>query len=197
MLTRWDVRRVLYGASKLLHLQLRGDGPHGDDENSASADADVTVAYQPLGLSVLPLVSRTLQALGFEDGDEVGAVCLVDKARSPTDLASGETRLWSVGNVAVRVRLRSNTLVIEARGATITITPDGAVQVTPAAGQNVVLAGGSARVARQGDAVSATDGMATWITQVTATLNTLAGPGTVTVPSGFGTCAAGAERVRA
>lgn len=153
MLSRWKVTAAAFNAvSKLLELQLRGDGDEGDDGRSAQTDEGVF--YHHLGLAIRPVVARTLRALGYEDGDDVAVLKVWDKARTPTDLAVGETRVYAAGDLTARVRLKTDGLTVEASGATITITSAGAIQVTPAAGQDIVLNGGSARVARVGDAIA-------------------------------------------
>lgn len=196
MLTRWKVTRAaIDAATKLLALQLRGDGDEGDDATAASEEDGVF--YAMLGVAVRPLTSvggaaiRTLRALGYEDGDEVSILKLWDRARTPVDLAAGETRLFACGDITVRVCLTTGGLTIEAKGATVEITTAGRVNVTSAGGQDIVLNGGSLRVARETDAVSANASMATWI----ASVSTATG---ATPPIGFGAIAAGgAARVRA
>lgn len=152
MFTRWKVTRAaIDAASKLLHLQLRGEGNEGDD--AAARPIDEAVFYSALGLAVRPVIARTLRALGYEDGDEIAVVKLWDRARSPTDLSEGETRLYACGDVAVRVRMKTDGLVVEAKGATITITSAGAVQMTAASGQDITLNSGTLKVARVTDPV--------------------------------------------
>ncbi|MFO0610802.1 MAG: hypothetical protein U0324_47005 [Polyangiales bacterium] len=113
MFTEWKVTRVAFdAASKLLGLQLRGDGAAGDDDGAVPED-DAQFLGQ-FGVAVRPIVTATLEALGYQDGDEVRVMKLWDKARSPTDLEAGETRLFSVGNVARVVRLLSGRVVVEA-----------------------------------------------------------------------------------
>lgn len=115
MLTRWKVTAAAYGAvSKLLELQLRGDGDEGDDDGSAQTDDGVF--YQQLGIAVRPVVARTLRALGYEDGDEVVALKLwhKDSEKSPTDLVAGETRVYAAGAVGVFLKLLTSQAVLEA-----------------------------------------------------------------------------------
>jgi len=113
MFAEWKVTRVAFdAASKLLGLQLRGDGPEGDDERAVPED-DAPVLGQ-FGMAVRPIVTATLRALGYQDGDEVRVVKLWDKARSPTDLEDGETRVFAVGNVTRVVRLLAARIVVEA-----------------------------------------------------------------------------------
>lgn len=113
MLSRWKVTAAAFGAvSKLLELQLRGDGDEGDDDGSAQADDGVF--YHHLGLATRPVVARTLRALGYEDGDDVAVLKVWDKASTPTDLAAGETRVYAAGAVGVFVKLLTNQIVAEA-----------------------------------------------------------------------------------
>jgi len=197
MLTRWKVTAAAFdAATRLLGLQLRGDGDEGDDDQSAPADD--AVFYQQLGVAVRPVVARTLRALGFEDGDEVIALKLWDKAAGPTDLSAGETRLYACGDLTARVRVKTDGLTVEARGATIAITSAGAIQVTPAAGQDIVLNGGSAKVARVGDATAGHTHAAGSL-QVVIPSGPAAGTYAVTGASGSATdtIAAGAANVKA
>lgn len=159
MLTRWKVTRAAFGAvSKLLELQLRGDGDEGDDDGSAQADDGVF--YQQIGVAVRPVVARTLRALGYEDGDEVVALKLwhKDSTKSPTDLAEGETRVYAAGAVGVFLKLLTSQAVLEAatvllgsgaskgvnregdaiRPGALSITPGPAQPNTPAPGLTTV-----------------------------------------------------------
>lgn len=197
MLSRWKVTAAAFGAvSKLLELQLRGDGDEGDDDGSAQTDDGVF--YHHLGLAIRPVVARTLRALGYEDGDDVAVLKVWDRARTPTDLAAGETRVYAAGDLTARVRLKTDGLTVEASGATITITSAGAIQVTPAAGQDIVLNGGSARVARVGDATTGHTHAAGGL-QVVIPSGSSAGtyPVTGVTASSTDTIAAGAARVKA
>lgn len=107
------VVRAAYGAvSKLLELQLRGVGDEADDDSAAPTDR---AAYaQPMGLAVLPVIARTLRALVDQGGDEPVVRDLWDKARAPTDLESGETRLYAVGAITRVVRLLTGRIDLEA-----------------------------------------------------------------------------------
>ena len=205
MITRWKlVRAALDATSKLLHAHALTDGDEGDD-TQAAAEPNATFLQQ-LGVAARPVVSRTLRALGVEHGDEVLLLKAWDKTKLPAALDEGETQAFACGDVAVRLRLRTTGVVLEAKGATITITSTGAIQVTPASGQDVVLNGGTLKIARETDAVSAAGNvgapgtMAAWLAQVTTAVNGLA-PGSVTalVGGSFGTIAtgAGATQVKA
>lgn len=113
----WKVTRAAYDAvSKLLQVQLRGAGDEDDDANAEPAD-DATVLQQ-LGLAVLPVVQNaatsTLRALGFQHGSEVRLLAMWDKARAPSGLEAGETRLYAVGAVANALRLLVGGAVLEA-----------------------------------------------------------------------------------
>jgi hypothetical protein len=113
MLSRWKVTAAAFGAvSKLLELQLRGDGDEGDDDGSAQTDDGVF--YHHLGLAIRPVVARTLRALGYEDGDDVAVLKVWDRASTPTDLAAGETRVYAAGAVGVVLRMLTNQIVAEA-----------------------------------------------------------------------------------
>jgi hypothetical protein len=113
MLSEWKVTRVAFDAvSKLLGLQLRGDGPMGDD--AAAIPEDDAQFLGQFGVAIRPVVAATLEALGYQDGDEVRVLKLWDKARAPTDLEAGETRLYAVGAIANVVRLLAARVVVEA-----------------------------------------------------------------------------------
>lgn len=211
MIDRFRVQSLVIDAAKrLLTANL-----HAGDEGDAAGDAsgrsdpfagaeviDVASVFSQMGVIVRPVIARTLRALGLRDGDDVLVLKLWDRARTPIDVEEGETRVYACGDLTAKVRLRQTGISIEAKGATITITNGGAIQLTPASGQDVVLNGGGAKVARLGDAVSAAGTlpgtMGGWITQVTAAVNGLA-PGSVTAIAGnsFGTVAAGANNVKA
>lgn len=113
MLTLAKVTRAAFSAaSKLLELQLRADGAEGDDEGARPEDRASFLAQ--LGIAVRPVVASTLRALAYEDGDDTIVVKLHDKARSPTDLDVGETRVFSAGTIANVIRLLSARIVVEA-----------------------------------------------------------------------------------
>lgn len=191
--------------SKLLGVQLRAEGNEADDATSASADEGSAHFFPQIGVAVRPVVARTLRALGIERGDEVVVLKLWDKSKSPTDLEVGETRLYACGDVAVRVRMKSDGLSVEAKGATITITSTGAVQVTAALGQDITLNSGLLKVARATDAVTVDAALVTTLGQIATLLNApgpvVGAPGTVTPFTGptVGTiaAAAGAPTVKA
>lgn len=113
MLTLAKVTRALFdSASKLLELQIREDGDEGDDEGARPEDRASFLSQ--LGVAVRPVVASTLRALVYEDGDDTLVVKLVDKARLPTDLDEGETRVYSAGTIANAVRLLAARIVVEA-----------------------------------------------------------------------------------
>lgn len=169
------VRAAFSSASKLLELQLREDGAEGDDEGARPEDQASFLSQ--LGVAVRPVVASTLRALTFDDGDDTIVVKLVDKARSPTDLDEGETRVFSAGTIANAVRLLGARIIVEAPeirlGATAT-----------------------KKVARVGDTVRVT------IPEGTTLTGTVGGsPATFTVGVGGvvadGTITSGSNKVRA
>ena len=112
MLSLWEVTRAAFDAtSRLLTVQLRGDGDEGDGANAVPED-DAPVLAQ-LGVAVRPVVTSTLRALGYQD-DDVWVLKLWDKTRSPTDLESGETRLFCAGTIARMIRLLADRIDVEA-----------------------------------------------------------------------------------
>lgn len=130
MLSLWQITRALFeGDSRLLVAQLLSL-----DDAGAPADGltvDEAVVYQPLGLAVRPLVTRSLRALGFEHGDEVAVLKMWDKLASPTNLEAGETRLYAAGAITRVVRLLTARIDIEApeirlgEGATKKVNREG------------------------------------------------------------------------
>jgi hypothetical protein len=177
MLTRWKVTRAAFGAvSKLLELQLRGDGDEGNDDGAAPEDD--APFYQQLGVAVRPVVARSLRALGVEDGDEVVVLKLWHKEsdRTPTDLDAGETRVYAAGNLATVLRLLASQAVLDA--ATV-----------------LLGAGASKGVARATDPVSVTIPTGTTFT---GTVGGIAAILTTTVPvTCTGTITSGSTTVRA
>jgi hypothetical protein len=197
VITRWKlVRAALDATSKLLHAHALTDGDEGDD-TLTSAEPNATFVQQ-LGVAARPVIARTLRALGVEHGAEVLLLKVWDKTKLPASLDEGETQVFACGDVTVRLRMRTTGVTLEAKGATVTITSVGAIQITPASGQDLTLNSGTLKVARETDTVSAVASMATWIGALTTYVNTAA-PGTLVAPSGFGVIAtgAGAARVKA
>ena len=136
MFTLAKVTRAAFSAaSKLLELQLREDGAEGDDEGARPEDRASFLSQ--LGVAVRPVLASTLRALAYEDGDDTIVVKLHDKARSPTDLDVGETRVFACGAVTVSVRcLATNRIEVSANGG------------------QVVFNGGSTPVAKEGSATT-------------------------------------------
>lgn len=148
------VTRAAFDAtSKLLGVQLRADGDEGDDATAAGIDEQAAQYLSQLGVAVRPIVARTLRALGVEHGDEVLVLKLWDKARSPTDLDAGETRVFACGDITVALQMKTDGVVLTAKGATVTITSAGAVSVTAASGQDITLNAGTLKAARVTDPV--------------------------------------------
>lgn len=113
MLSLFEVTRAAIDAtSKLLHAQLRGVGDQGDHASAEPVD-DAAVLTQ-LGVAVRPVIASTLRALGYQDGDEVWVLKLWDKARTPTDLDVGETRVFSAGAVSTALRLLADRIDVNA-----------------------------------------------------------------------------------
>lgn len=147
-------RAAFDAASKLLGVQLRGDGDEGDDATAAAADEQGAQFIQQLGVAARPIVARTLRALGVELGDEVVVLKVWDKTRLPTDLDAGETRVFACGDVTVALRMRTDGVTLTAKGATVVITSSGDVQVTAASGRDITLNGGTKRIAREEDSLN-------------------------------------------
>lgn len=183
------VVRAAYGAvSKLLELQLRGVGDEADDDDDSAAPTDRAPYAQPMGLAVLPVIARTLRALVDQSGDEAVVRDLWDKARAPTDLESGETRLYAVGAIANVLRLLTGRIDLEA--------PE--IRLGAAA---------TKKVNREGDAVDCGSLNFAFVSGTPSTLAIVytppGGGATVTLPSGSGDIAlvgrtgAGSNKVRA
>lgn len=172
------ITRAAPGASAEV-LVAQGQGPGG------APDDALEVVEHP-GLRARPVMRGTTEALVIElpNGDRFAFIIDKGAREGGVALEAGETQLRGCASAATVVRLRAS----------------GDIEVTPADGRSVILARGGAHVAREGDAVSAgggLNGMASWITSVTAAINALAGPGTVTPPTNFGEVAEGAEHVLA
>lgn len=175
MIERFKVTGLaLNAAKKLLLAQLRGAGDEGDDDGAEPVDD--AVVYSQIGVAVRPVVGVALRALGLQDGDDVLVLKLWDRTRTPTDLESGETRVYAAGAVSVALRLLTSQAVLEA--ATV-----------------LLGAGATKGVARSGDPVSVTIPSGTALTGtvgMTPATFTLGAPLTVT-----GTITAGSSTVRA
>ena len=164
MLSLFEVTRAAIDAtSKLLHAQLRGVGDQGDSDSAEPVD-DAAVLSQ-LGVAVRPVIASTLRALGYQDGDEVWVLKLWDKARTPTDLDAGETRVFAAGSVSTALRLLADRIDVNAARINL---------------------GGAAtkKVARVGDAVRVTIPEGTTFTGTVGTTFTTTAPvecnGTIT-----------------
>lgn len=121
---------------------------------------------------------RLMQHFGFRSQPPNGSECVVAAMRGsaqnavviasenlglgPTDLASGETVIFS-----------------KADGTTIKLDANGKITIDAAAGQDVVVNGGSLKVARDTEKVKPTATMQTLLTKVIALLNA-AVPGSIT-----------------
>lgn len=169
-------------AARTLVAQLRGRGAQGQNDTAEPFDG-VEVA-QPMGLRVNPVLRASLEGVVVEIGDERYVLCLVDKSRQTgaVEPETGGTTLYS---------LAEPSAVFYARAS-------GDLEVTPKAGRDTILSGGSLDAARKTDAVTANAAMVTWMTQVTAAINTLA-PLSVAPPAPaiFATITGGNPRVKA
>jgi hypothetical protein len=146
--------------SKFIHAQLRGDGDEGDD--STAEPADDSPFIQQAGLAARAKVRDTLRGLAMRFGEEVWLLKVWDKAKLPSDLEEGETRLYGVEEPTSQVRLRGNgdlevtaktgqKLTLKMDTATVVIDTNGDIKIDAKAGQNVIFNGGSDKVAVHGD----------------------------------------------
>ena len=184
---------------RVVTAQLRGMGEDGDD-NGAEPFEDAEV-LNPVGFITRPALTDTTEALGLRRGDEMVVAAIVDKGQNAVNIETGETRVQGCGtsNQSAEIRIRaSGAITVASTGSgEITITSAGAITITSAtgtnlnltAGTNVVMNSGTRHVARESDRVDATVAMAAWITSVTAALNGILGPGTITSPASFGAVA--------
>lgn len=148
------IKEVVFGANWL--------GDESDDDATAQTKAksktkerggrvapveiDEAHYLQPFGMMSFPVITKTTRMFSFFDGPHALVAWVWDSAKAIVDLVSGETRLFSVGKITVRIRLKSDgSLSIESDGGNIAIT---------ATGGDVVLNGGTLRLARETDAVS-------------------------------------------
>lgn len=147
----FDLLRVLRASwnasSKWIKLHVRA---WGDESTGVEFDEDVFLLH-PFGLAVLPKITSTLRAWGWQDGHEHFVPWLRDTAHSLASLLEGETRVYSVGRIAVAISLRQ----------------DGSVRVN-SDGSDIVLNNGTLRVARDTDAVNASAALTTWFAAVQA-----------------------------
>lgn len=209
ILQAYAVRTATPGErARTMLLQLMGGGAEGDDDGAEQIDGAELI--QPMGLFVHPFITPRTEAFGFELGDEVVVLHVLDKSggggASPaafTDTEAGETRLYGAKEAAARIRLRADgSMDIEVKagvpvrithpsGARFHILGNGGVDVRSASGQPITLNQGNASVARVGDAVAPSAAMATWLSTVGTA--TMAGP----PPGAFATISAGAPQVKA
>lgn len=130
--------------AKQLLAQLRGDGDEGDDD---TAEPEDDAPYFPqFGVAIRPVLQDTLRGLAARFGDEMWLLKLWDRAKQPTDLDEGETRLYSVGEKDARVRLLGDGAVeirsksqksikLIVNSAEISIGNDGQVTILSASDQ--------------------------------------------------------------
>lgn len=119
------VRATFNAASKMLHVNTVGAGDEGDDA-SAEAVQDAPLLGM-MGITVKPVVAKTLRAAMLYLGvTEQAVLALWDKAKQPTDLADGETRVWAAGFPAVCLRLFEGFIELKAGAAgVVKLAPDG------------------------------------------------------------------------
>lgn len=142
-----------------------------------------------IGVAVRPVIRAGLRALGVvDDDDSTTLLALFDRAIAhATEVAAGETRVYSPQQPAVRVSVGPIHVEVYAN-----VT--GELRLLPDSGAS--YAGQS--VARNTDAVNAVAAMTTWFTQVKAVCDALA-PGVVTSPApiGIGTITGSLSKVKA
>lgn len=176
---------------RTLMLQVRGYGSEGaDDEESTERQDDVELV-QPLGLMARAVIASGLEVLAAEIGDQTVGLALLNKALSVLSLEEGETRLYGAKESTCHIRLRADgSIDIEAKSnADIRITASGTGEL--------VLNGGALKVARDTDAVAIAAALATWMTNVQTSLNTLGQPVAALVGTTIGNISGGAARVKA
>lgn len=168
------IKQIAYSTKAKL-LQIRAVAWGAEDEDGAVLDEEDTHFLQPFGFAVLPVVTSTLRAWGWQDGHEHWVPWVFDPAKAIADLIIGETRIYSVGKVTVAISLRQ----------------DGSLRVNSDGG-DVVLNGGTLKVARNTDPVVVGAAMTTWMAAVTAATGVPALVGTT-----IGTVSGGASNVKA
>lgn len=96
------------------------------------------------------------------------------------------------------ILLDGGELIVDGGGGQSTFSFIGGIQVTFDTTTRVILPDGTKNVNRAGDGVTSTSAMSTWMSQVTATCNSLS-PGSVTPsgPSGIGITTGGNPKVQA
>ena len=153
-----------------------GFGMTGDDANAEQSE-DVEVVH-PVGFVARPVPDADTEAVIYRDGDEVIVLFFVHKSSTVHTVEEGAAELYSPKEPTCVVKMRAS----------------GKIEITAKSGQDIVLNGGSAKVGRVGDAVAVASTMSTWISAVTSYVNGIA-PGTLVLPTNFGTINAGADHI--
>ncbi len=149
----FKITRTSLGTNvRVLLAQLRGLGAEGDDDNAEPHD-DVEVIY-PLGLIARPYLTDHTEGVGFQDGDEVTLLSIIDKGLAKLgvtpELEEGETRLFGAKEPGAMIRIKANgsiaanakdgqTITLTANEATVVVKANGDIVVTPKSGQKVFI----------------------------------------------------------
>jgi hypothetical protein len=107
-------RAAFDSVSKMLHLQLRGEGDEGDDDTAVPVDD--APFFSQLGIAVRPTITSTLRAMVRAIGDEMAVVGLIDRPNMPTDVPEGATRVYAVGLKTNWFELRASGVIVAQNG---------------------------------------------------------------------------------
>lgn len=151
---RGMIRRAALGT-----LDVSGQGYTLQAKTTADDADDGVEFFQQYGFHSGPPAGSegVVLRVGGERAHSI-AIAFGLRTAAPGDLEQGEVALYHLNGTVLALRNDTSVELTTPQGATITITPTGAIDVTPAPGQTVNLGPGepSLPVARAGDPVAVT-----------------------------------------
>lgn len=180
---RGMIRRAALGT-----LSVSGQMPTLQAKSTADDADDGVELFEQYGFASAPPAGS--EGLVFRVGGERAhsiAALFSNRSMRPAGLEQGEAGVYHHNGSLVVLRNDQTVEIQTPQGASITITPTGAINVTPAAGQTVNLAGeapAALPVARQTDPVAPSEAMASWGGVIETAVNALA-PGTFNGTNSF------------
>lgn len=178
---RGMIRRVALGT-----LDTSGQGQTLQAKSTADDADDEVELFEPYGLTSGPPPGS--EGVGLRVGGERAHTIVVavgNRAHRPSGIEQGEVALYHLNGTILALRNDQTVELTTSQGASLTITPEGAIDIAPAPGQTVNLAGPNGlAVARETDPVAPSEALASWGGVIESALNALA-PGTFTPANSF------------
>lgn len=192
------VRRATLG-----NLTVTGGRQAAQIKTTANDEDDSVELCEAYGFTSSPPSGAEGVVLRVGGQRAVSLAFLFGNREHRMEIEQGESAVYHMNGSRLHLQNNGTIEVANEAGATLTLNPDGSINVTPAPGQTVNLAGeapAALAVARVTDPVAPSTAMASWGGVIESAINALApgtfGPGNSfagTVSADFGTIASGGQ----